>query len=181
MITDIDTDKLRFPVGKFKMPAEYSNENISEWIKIISELPLRLRKAVDKLDDAQLDTPYREGGWTVRQVVHHLADSHLNSYCRFKLALTEDTPVIRPYLEEKWAELEDAKYAGVELSLNLLEALHNRWVCFMKKMTPSDWERTFFHPESKKEFMLKSILALYAWHSEHHLQHILRLKERMKW
>lgn len=176
-----EPDLLRFPIGKFKIPESYSRGNFEAWIQQLMVLPKQLNKEVIDLNQEQLDTPYRPGGWTIRQVVHHLADSHLNSYCRFKLALTEDTPTIRPYYEERWAELEDGKHAPVEVSLQLLDALHKRWVYFLERMSEKDWEKRFFHPESKKEFELKTILALYAWHSEHHLQHIVQLKKRMGW
>lgn len=181
MNLDTTIDSLKFPIGKFVFPMSYSSDYIEAWIRVIEGLPERLTQLVMGLNEAQLDTPYRPDGWTVRQVVHHLADSHMNSYFRFKLALTEETPTIRPYFEERWAELYDGKNAPVELSLQLIEALHKRWVYFLRKMSAEDWERRFFHPESKKEFTLKSILALYAWHSEHHFQHILQLKVRMNW
>ena len=176
-----EIEKLRYPIGKFIAPDNYSKDNLEQWIQVIQDLPLRLTTEVKKLSEDQLNTAYRDGGWTVRQVVHHLVDSHLNSYCRFKLAITEDTPTIRPYFEERWAELEDAKYAPVELSLSLLTALHARWVYFLKSLSANDLEKIFFHPESKKEFALKTILALYAWHSNHHLHHILELKKTMNW
>ncbi|MBP6335636.1 MAG: putative metal-dependent hydrolase [Bacteroidia bacterium] len=177
----IDLDQLRFPIGKFTLPENYSDENFSKWMTSMETLPDRLRAAVKNLDDAQLDTPYRPGGWTLRQVVHHLVDSHINSYCRFKLSLTEEVPVIRPYFEERWAELGDAKSGPIEMSLKLLDALHARLVYFMKEMKAPDWERKFFHPETNKEYQLKTILAIYAWHSEHHLNHILQLKKRSGW
>lgn len=176
-----DLDSLRFPIGKFKIPESYSKENFADWIHQIRELPKLLYAEVSKLSNEQLNTPYREGGWSIRQVVHHLADSHINSYCRFKLALTEETPSIRPYYEDRWALLEDGKNAPIEISLKLLDALHTRWVYMLERMSEKDWERKFFHPESKREFELKTILALYAWHSEHHLQHIVQLKKRMNW
>ena len=176
-----DLDSLRYPIGKFVVPDSYPKKNLESWIQQISMLPKQLYTEVSHLSQEQLDTPYRDGGWSIRQVVHHLADSHMNSYCRFKLALTEETPAIRPYHEDRWALLEDGKNAPVEISLKLLDALHTRWVYMLERMTDTDWERKFFHPESKREFELKTILALYAWHSEHHLQHIVQLKKRMNW
>ncbi|REJ81384.1 MAG: putative metal-dependent hydrolase [Bacteroidetes bacterium] len=174
-------DAVRYPIGKFKTPESYTDDDFRKWIHAIDHLPSALKKAVTGLSDSQLDTPYRDDGWTIRQVVHHLADSHMNSYCRFKLALTEEIPSIRPYFEDRWAKQADAKHAPVDVSLKLLEALHQRWVYFLRSMGPKDWERKFYHPESRKEFELRTILALYAWHGEHHLNHILNLKKKMGW
>ncbi len=176
-----EIENLKYPVGKFKAPDSFSKQLIEEWIQTIDELPRKLKATVKNFNDMQLDTPYRDGGWTVRQVVHHLADSHLNSYMRFKLALTEDTPTIKPYFEERWAELDDAKNAPVEISVSLLEALHSRWVYFLRKMTDEDFKKKFHHPESKRDFELRTILALYAWHCRHHLAHITSLAERKGW
>lgn len=172
---------LRYPVGKFSAPAEIKTENINEWIKTIDELPEKVRNAVEKLNDAQLDTPYRDGGWTIRQVVHHLPDSHMNAYIRFKLALTEDNPTIRPYIEDRWAELPDGKSAPVANSLNMLESIHRRLVIVLRNMTSADFKRTFYHPENKVTRTLETNLALYDWHSRHHLAHITELKKRMGW
>jgi hypothetical protein len=176
-----ESEKLKYPIGKFSAPKEFSKGLYAQWIETIAGLPGKLKSGVNALNDAQLDTPYREGGWTVRQVVHHLADSHMNSYIRFKLAMTEDLPTIKPYFEERWAELDEAKNAPVELSLSLLEALHARWVVFLRTLSEDDLKRKFHHPESKKDFELRSILALYAWHCNHHLAHITSLKERKGW
>jgi hypothetical protein len=178
IVADIET--LKYPVGKFKNPAEFSDALIREWIQIIEQMPEKLRKETEQLVDAQLDTPYREGGWTVRQVVHHLADSHLNSFMRFKLSLTEDTPTIKPYKQDAWAELADVK-APANVSVDLLDALHRRWVILMRSMSETDWKKKFHHPESNKNFELRSIAALYAWHCNHHLAHITSLKERNGW
>jgi hypothetical protein len=143
-------------------------------------LPARLREVVTGLSDDQLDTPYRPGGWTVRQLVHHLADSHINSYVRFRLALTEDEPTIKPYNEGLWAELEDARGLPVDVSLKLLEVLHTRLVALLRSLTPCDWERQFRHPESGIVSLDRNV-ALYAWHGNHHVAHIARLRERMQW
>ena len=140
-----------------------------------------MKKVVTGLNDQQLDTPYRDGGWTIRQVVHHTADSHLNCYIRVKLALTEDNPTIRPYLEAKWAEIPEAKTAPVEVSLNILDAIHHRMNLMLRNLTVDDLDRTFYHPENKTTRTLKTILALYAWHSRHHLAHITELKKRKGW
>ncbi|MCC7233053.1 MAG: bacillithiol transferase BstA [Bacteroidia bacterium] len=177
----IEIESRRFPIGKFSAPSSYSTEDIKKWIHSIDHLPGALRNTISGLNDNQLDTPYREGGWTIRQVVHHLVDSHINSYCRFKLAMTEETPVIKPYYEDRWAELKDSRNAPVELSLSLLEALHSRWIYFLRTFTDDDWKRDFYHPESQKKQELYKVLALYAWHGNHHLAHITGLKQRMKW
>ena len=173
----MDIEKLKFPIGQFTPPETISFEQLTSWIEEISNLPAELKIAVSGLSPEELDTPYRPGGWTSRQVIHHLADSHMNSYIRFKLAVTEDNPTIRPYFEDRWAECEDGKNSDIEISINLLEALHKRWVLFLKSLTVADWEKTFFHPESKKTIVLKEIAGLYAWHGKHHLKHILLTKK----
>lgn len=176
-----DSDSLRFPIGRFVKPSNPTTTDVEHWITVLEETPMRLRHLIHGLSDAQIDTPYRPGGWTVRQVVHHLPDSHMNSYVRFKLALTEDKPVVKPYAEERWAELHDARTGPVELSLALLEAIHKRWTYFLRSLSEDDWKRTFIHPEANKVYDLKTVLALYAWHSEHHLAHIRQLKFREGW
>lgn len=176
-----EADQFRFPLGKFQYPQSIDDVNIPAHIEIIAALPKKLREATVSLDDEQLDTAYRAGGWTIRQVVHHIADSHLNSYCRFKLAMSEDNPVIKPYLEDKWAEFEDAKSAPVFHSLNMIDAVHGRWVIFMKSLSRKDFERTFFHPEQHRSIFLFQALNMYSWHSNHHLAHINELKKRKKW
>jgi len=163
---------MRYPIGKFKAPEIYAKEDITNWIEIIRTLPGKVRKAVTGLSDAQLETPYRSGGWTIRQVVHHIPDSHMNSLMRFKWAMTEDNPAIKPYDEAGFALLAD--YAlPVEPSLQLLEAIHIHMVALFESFTDTDLERTFYNPESKIVFTLKKAIALYAWHSEHHLAHIV--------
>ncbi len=174
-------EQLKYLIGKYQSLASIAESDIHAWITQISDLPLRLRTAVSKLSDEQLDTPYREGGWTLRQVVHHLADSHANAYVRFKLAITEDNPTIRPYLEAKWAECQDAKFGGVEVSLKLVEAIHERWVMFLNSLEFVDYDRTYTHPEHNRVFTLKHITGMYAWHCEHHLQHILTTIQRQGW
>ena len=169
---------LRYPIGPFTLPE--SADATPTWIDTIANAPAELRRAVDGLTDAQLDTPYREGGWTARQVVHHLPDSHLNGYIRLKLALTEDSPVIRPYIEGRWAELEEAKSAPVEISLRLLEALHTRWLEALRCLDAADFERTYQHPEMGTMTLFQSV-ANYSWHSRHHIAHITSLPERMQW
>lgn len=171
----------RYPIGKFTFEASSTQAQRDTWLEDIASLPQKLRKAVQGLSDEQLDTPYREGGWTVRQVVHHVADSHMNSYVRFRLALTEDAPTVKPYNEAAWAELIDAKTLDVETSLLLLETLHKRWVTLLKSLSPDDLARTFTHPESGRAVNLERNLALYSWHGRHHTAHITRLRQQQGW
>ncbi|HXZ78526.1 MAG TPA: bacillithiol transferase BstA [Terriglobales bacterium] len=174
------SEDLHYPVGKFFHAGPLTDHQRQECIRQIDATPASLRSAVAGLSDSQLDTPYRPGGWTVRQVVHHVPDSHLNSYTRFRLALTEDQPTIRTYDEKQWAELSDAKSAPVEVSLALLEALHYRWVLLLKSITPAQWGRKLLHPQLGA-IDLDHLLALYAWHGRHHVAHITGLRERMGW
>lgn len=174
-------DDPRYPIGRFAYEGPQTPERRADCIARIAAAPANLRKAVAGLTDAQLDTRYRDGGWTVRQVVHHVPDSHLNAYTRFRLALTEPTPTIRPYIEHRWAELPDAKTAPVEISLALLEALHRRWVLLLRSLRPAEWEIRYMHPEHGREWPLDEALAMYAWHGEHHTAHITRLRARMGW
>lgn len=174
-------ETLRYPVGKFVFPDKVSAQEVAAMIKTYEELPVLLRKAVENMSEQQLHTPYRDGGWTVLQVVHHLFDSHSNAYTRMKLAMTEEDPAIKPYLEALWAELEDGKNAPVDLGLNLLELLHKRWVIFLRSLSEKDLERTFYHPESKRIYTIAKSTALYEWHCRHHLAHITELKKRMGW
>jgi hypothetical protein len=176
------TTDLRFPVGKFQRPtAALSGSERATMIDAITATPTNLRAAVQGLSDAQLDTAYRPDGWSVRQVVHHLPDSHLNAYCRFKLALTEDVPTIKPYDEARWAELEDGKSTLVEESLTLLEALHARWVYLLRRMAPGDFLKRLNHPEWDAPLSLDVMLALYAWHGKHHVAHVTELRRRSGW
>jgi uncharacterized damage-inducible protein DinB len=170
----------RFPIGKFSYDGPLNEERKQAFLDDIAGAPANLRTAVKGFSDAQLDTPYRPGGWTVRQVVHHVPDSHLNSYVRFKLALTEDEPTITPYAEDRWAELADTKATPVEVSLALLESLHDRWVRLLRSLGSEDWRRTFRHPELGT-VTLEKTLALYAWHGRHHVSHITSLRDREGW
>lgn len=172
--------ELRYPVGKFEYAGPLTEPQRQQCIREIEEAPRRLRAAVDGLSAEQLDTPYRPGGWTVRQVVHHLPDSHLNAYVRFRLALTEDGPMVKTYEEGRWAELADARTAPVEISLGLLATLHQRWVLLLKAMTAEQFAREFRHPELGQVPLGKS-LAMYAWHGRHHIAHITALRQRMGW
>lgn len=172
----MDLEQLKFPIGNFVKPQEITEHQITTWIDEIAALPQQLIETVSTISKEKLNTPYRPGGWTLKQVVHHIADSHMNSYIRFKLACTEDNPSIRPYFEDRWAELNDAKFADVQVSLSLISALHGRWVLFLKSMKSEDWEKTFFHPESKKTTQLKEVVGIYAWHGKHHLNHLKLVK-----
>jgi uncharacterized damage-inducible protein DinB len=172
-------DDLRYPVGQFKPTLTSTANDRAAHIDVLRELPDRLSEAVDGLDDSQLDTAYREGGWTLRQVVHHVADSHMNSYVRFKLALTEYEPVVKPYDESGWAALPDSRMP-VDVSLTLIWALHGRWVNLLEWMTEKDFQKKFVHPERGVQ-SLATALALYDWHSRHHTAHITSLRARMGW
>jgi len=175
-----ETPDLRYPIGPFRRPAGLSSEERSGMIAAIAETPERLREAVAGLTPVQLDTPYRPGGWTVRQLVHHVPDSHLNAYLRCKLALTEDEPTIRPYDEALWAELPEARTAPIEPSLALLESLHRRWDLALRGMAAADWERPLVHPESGRQ-SVEQLVALYAWHGRHHVAHVTALRRREGW
>jgi uncharacterized damage-inducible protein DinB len=171
---------LRYPIGKFELPAAVADADRPGLIDQIAALPGEIRRAVAGLGDSQLDTPYRDGGWTVRQVVHHLPDSHLNAYTRFKLALTEDEPTIKTYEEARWAELPEARSAPIGVSLALLDALHERWVLMLRVLAPGQYARKLRHPEWGP-LSLGQMLALYAWHSRHHVAHVTALRARMGW
>ena len=173
-------DDLRYPVGKFRFPDSVSAQELTTFIDQIAETPARMRAAISGLSDSQLDTPYRPGGWTIRQLAHHVPDSHMNSYVRVRLALTEDEPVIKPYEEGRWAELADARSLPVEPSLVLLESLHARWVPLLRSLSDAEWKRGFHHPELGR-VSLENNAALYAWHGRHHVAHITSLRERMGW
>ena len=164
----------RYPIGPFQWSGVATAAERAVWIEEIAQAPAQLRSAIAGLTEPQLDTPYRAGGWTIRQVAHHLADSHINSYVRFRLALTEESPTIKPYDEKRWAELPDALSGPVEPSLALLEALHARWVRLLRSLSPGDWDRVFIHPEHGAPSSLSRTLAVYAWHGRHHIAQILR-------
>jgi hypothetical protein len=171
---------LRFPIGKFHFEGSPTTQQKEAFLEDIARTPGNMRAAIRGLTETQLDTPYRPEGWTVRQVVHHVPDSHLNSYVRFKLALTEEDPTIKPYAEDRWAELADSILTPVDVSLTLLESLHDRWVRLLRTLTPPQWQRTYRHPELGP-MTLEKTLALYAWHGKHHAAHITELRKRMSW
>jgi hypothetical protein len=171
---------IRYPIGKFEPKSPLTGAGREAMIGQIAEAPARLREAVRGLSEAQIDVPYREGGWTTRQIVHHLPDSHMNAYVRCKLAVTEQQPTIKPYVQPLWAELADARSAPVEVSLTLLEALHERWAIFLRSLRGDDFSRTMIHPEIGT-ISLDYILQMYAWHGRHHTAHITSLRERLGW
>lgn len=173
-------EELKYPVGRFKAPGSYTREQLEEYISIIESFPQKLFSAVEKLNTEQLDTPYRPGGWTVIQVVNHCADSHMNAFIRVKAALTEDKPVIKPYVQDLWADLADGSMPA-ESSISILKGLHQRWVTILRSLNEEQWQRGFIHPEKGKELSLKEASASYSWHCEHHLAHITRLISRMGW
>lgn len=171
---------LRYPIGKFHFDGPLTEDTKQKYLADIEQTPAHLRAAVKGLSDQQLDTPYRPAGWTVRQLTHHVPDSHLNAYVRFKLALTEDEPTIKPYAEDRWAELADTETTPIEISLTMMDSLHARWIRLLRSLQPPDWKRTFRHPELGL-MPLEKNLALYAWHGRHHVAHITSLRHRNGW
>lgn len=176
-----ELESLRYPIGRFSKQDDFNETLIASFIKTIEALPEKLVEATKGLTDEQLDTPYRPDGWTVRQLVHHIADSHMNSYVRFKWTLTEDSPIIKAYDEKLWAEMPEARTAPIDLSLNILTALHARWELMLNNLSKEDLKKCFVHPESGNKVRLDLNIALYAWHSEHHLAHIVNLINREGW
>ena len=174
-------EKAMYPIGRYKIPERYDPEMQNEWINEIEALPNWLDHVIENLDAAQLETPYREGGWNIRQVIHHIADSHMNGYIRQKLALTEDNPVIKPYDENRWVMLPDVEKEPVNMSITLLHALHRRWGTMLRNLEPADWERVYYHPEDDRVVPLWASVDTYAWHGRHHMEHVRSLRERMGW
>lgn len=177
----MDLEKLKYPIGKLQIPETITSKDISDWIIVLENFPQRLEKLVANLSEDQLDTPYRPDGWTIRQVVHHVADSHHNSYTRFKWTLTEDKPIIKAYFEDRWAALFDSKSAPIQLSLNSLIALHAKWTYLLKGLQHTDLEQIFIHPDGNEEVSLKENIGIYAWHCNHHYAHIEQLMIRNGW
>ena len=171
---------LRYPIGKFE-PKPYSEQQKQAWLLDLQFLPEALERAIINLDEAQLNTPYREGGWSVKQLVHHVADSHMNAYIRFKLGLTEENPTIKPYEEQEWALLADNDIVPINVSLTLLHALHLRWVATIKDLSEEQWNRIVVHPATNREMSIWFLLGLYAWHSKHHTAHITVLRDNNQW
>jgi DinB superfamily len=174
------TEDIRFPKGKF-LPQPFSQKQKELWLLDIKFLPSELELAIQNLDEYQLQTPYREDGWTVHQLVHHIADSHINAYLRIKLGLTEDNPTIKPYDQDAWALLNDTKRLPINISLTLLSALHQRIFAMLKDLGEDEWERTVFHPEHKRKISIWELLGMYAWHGKHHLAHRTNLRDKMGW
>lgn len=175
-----EMNKLKFPIGSFTVPEYLTQKNLIQCIVDIEEFPNKLKKETSHLTEAQLDTVYRPDGWTIRQVVHHCADSHMNSFIRFKLAITEDTPTIKPYFEDRWADLVDS-FMPIEPSLKMLEGIHERWVVILRSLSANDLKKGFNHPEQGRIIPLDEVIAMYAWHSNHHLAHITTLKKNKGW
>lgn len=174
-------EDLRYPIGKARLPETVTQEHVEQWILALEEFPAQLEQLVAPLNDWQLDTPYREGGWTIRQVLHHLVDSHTNSYIRFKWALTEQEPVIKAYFEDRWAELADSREGPANLALDSLKALHAKWTYFLRTLDENQLQRCFIHPEGNKRVSLAENIGIYAWHGLHHYAHIERLLQRKGW
>lgn len=174
-------EALKYPIGTYQIPEPITKEHISDWIDILETLPSRLEEMVADLDESQLETPYRPGGWTVRQVIHHISDSHHHSYIRFKWALTEDKPVIKPYFEKEWANLFDTRTAPIQMSLDHLKAVHVKLVYLLKGLSDEQLERKFIHPDGNEETTLRENIGRYAWHGSHHFAHIKNLIDREGW
>lgn len=177
MSTSASLEPLRYPIGKLNVPKEITQDQITKWIDDIAEFSVNIRQLTENLSEEELDWKYRPDGWSIRQVVHHCADSHLNSIVRYKLTLTENVPVIKPYLEDRWAELADTFETPISASLSILDGLHARWVVLLKSMSPEDFEKKLFHPEQERELSLKFMTGLYAWHCRHHTAHIKQAVE----
>jgi len=177
----MNLEELKYPIGKFKTPDTITSEILTKYISDIESFPQKLRAEVENLTDEQLDTPYRPDGWTIRQVVNHCADSHMNGLIRHKLLLTENKPIIKPYMEDRWAELADSKTMPIASALQIVDGVHKRWTVLLKSIRGSDLKRTYIHPEHGKEFQLEESIALYAWHCNHHFAHITGLKMRKHW
>lgn len=180
-MTTEELEKLKYPIGKYEFPVDVSPSDIEGWIDTIAQLPGKLNKIVKPLNNEQLDTPYRPGGWTIRQLFHHIADSHMNALLRFKWTLTENTPTIKAYDQDSFAQLEDSLSAPVEDSLDFLSGLHAKWVFLLKSLKPSDFEKKFVHPETGKEIGLLRLLGMYAWHTRHHYAHIENILYEKGW
>ncbi|MCB0665168.1 MAG: putative metal-dependent hydrolase [Saprospiraceae bacterium] len=170
-------ENLKYPIGKFEYPKTYSDSDIERWIDEIDRIPDQFRTLVQSLSDEKLNTPYRPDGWTARQVIHHVPDSHFQAYCRFKWVLTEEHPTIKPYHENRWAELPDSKFTPVSVSLDMLSSVHSRWVMLMRNIDREDFDKYYIHPEYNNKYALGAVCKLYAWHGKHHLAHLQIIKD----
>lgn len=179
-MTDSELHTLKYPIGEYVKIVAPTKDQLALFISDIHLFPQRLREAVESLSQSQLDTRYRPDGWTIRQVIHHCADSHMNSFIRFKLALTEDNPTIKPYYEDRWAELIDGKMA-IEFSLHILDGLHTRWTALLDSLTDTELARTFMHPQHPTPFKIDEYIGMYSWHCNHHLAHVTELAKRSNW
>jgi hypothetical protein len=174
-------EALRYPIGRYTSPDHFDADEAAKQIAIIEALPRWMDIIIENLDAAQLATPYRPGGWTMMQTIHHVADSHMNAFMRLKLALTEERPTIKPYEEARWAETPEIEAVPVNVSITLLHALHRRWAALLRALNPEDWQRGYYHPEQQRTVTLWDMTAMYAWHCRHHMEHLRGLKERMRW
>jgi hypothetical protein len=177
----MELEQLKYPIGRFSPQHPYNAEVVKSNIQVISALPSKLINLTNGWDEPKVNTPYRPDGWTVRQLIHHIADSHMNAYMRIRLTLTEDHPTIKPYKQDLWAELPDAKTASIDMSLQLIRYIHLRLVVLLNTLTPQELSRTYHHPEMNREYRIDEVIALYAWHSEHHYQHLFQLAKRNNW
>lgn len=180
-LTEQELETLRYPIGRYTKPETLKEGMLKEWLAVLSALPSWMDVCIENLDEYQLQTAYRPGGWTVQQVIHHLADSHMNAYIRIKLTLTEDNPQVKPYDEQAWALLPDVAAVPVNISVTMLHALHRRMVALMETLTDEQWQRTYYHPQYKHNVCLWELAALYAWHSRHHMEHVRQLRLRNGW
>ncbi|MBT8219986.1 MAG: putative metal-dependent hydrolase [Bacteroidia bacterium] len=179
-ISDEELQALKYPIGPFKRPLVINQDHIKKWKQDLSDLPYNLRKVTAGMRDRDLDKKYRPGGWTGRQVIHHIADSHMNAYIRFKWALTEEVPMIKAYDEEAWAKLDDSKELPIDVSMKLIDALHHRWTYLIKQFRRKEWAKAYDHPDYEKPASLEIALAMYAWHSNHHIGHLQLIREQLK-
>lgn len=181
MSAEFDTEKATYPIGRYEIPTEYTVDKLDEWIDAIAALPGWLDICIENLDAEQLEVPYRPGGWNIRQVIHHIADSHINGYIRQKFALTEGNPTIMPYDENAWAQLPDVELEPVNVSITFLHALHRRWVTMLRNLTAEQLGKTYYHPADDKQATIWSSVHTYAWHGRHHMEQIRHLRDRMGW
>lgn len=180
-MNEVDIEQASYPTGRYASPESYTARDVEKWINKIEALPSLLDPCIENMDEGMLNTPYRPGGWNSQQVIHHIADTHMNAYVRTKMTLTEDTPTIAPYDENLWAVMADTETVPVNISITLVHALHRRWVALLRSLQPTDWNRTYYHPEYKIHTPLWKLISLYAWHGHHHMEQLRGLRNRMNW